>query len=419
MRRTALVRTANLLLKAALASGVIGLTVSFISLFAKISYHPDLLEPYPTFGVSWSGLFVTVAVIYGAIWLAWSGIMLWASSYGESEASIVLVGFVGLLMFVTYFGAAYGLACANALLDTSPRLREPVLVRSLRREGGKVNGRRGSIGIATISPVDQPARQFDLVWDSCNVKRSTPVSPFAAVRVGRGAFGVPWVELPVECRPLAVSDRPLVGDFVLGRGPAVLVILVPTEQSSSLSAAQVERRDHLLMLLDRLQQVERGWNTDMALSDAYALLSADGQAEFRAIVAPLATDDSTATSERVAEAGRRIVEADGQHRNFGYRFSIWRKAIESAGPDLPIVIIENVEKGNRAAVPCPRCTIVSADDVDKEVFGVFTGRSHPEFEDERVFLADRAGKLAFKANLSDTAQAPELAARAKVLAATK
>lgn len=419
MKKAALVKATELAVKAALVAGAIGLTVSFISLFAKISYHPDLLEPYPTFGASWRGLFVTVAVIYGAIWLAWSAVMLWTSSYGESEGSIVMVGFVGLLMFLTYFGMANGLACANALLDTSPRVREPVLIRHLIRGSEKTV--RGSVvvAIATVSPVDEPTRQFDLDWNSCNVKRSTPVSPFAAVRVGRGAFGVPWVELPVECRPLAVSDRPLVGDFVLGRGPAVLVILVPREQSGSLSAAQVERRDHLLMLLDRLQQVERGWDTDMALSDAYALLSADGQAEFRAIVAPLATDDSTSTSERVAEAGRRIVEADGQHRNFGYRFSIWRKAIESAAPGLPIVIIENLQKGNQAAVPCPRCTIVSADDVDKEIFGVFTGRSHPEFEDERVFLADRTGTLAFKANLSDTARAPELAARAKVLAATK
>jgi hypothetical protein len=419
MKRAALVKAASLVLKAALAAGAIGLTVSFVSLFAKISYHPEFLEPYPTFGASWSGLFVTVAVIYGAIWLAWSGIMLWVSSYGEGDANFVVVGFVGLLMLVTYFGTACGLTCANALLDTSPRVRLRVLVRSLRREGGKVNGRRGSIGFATISPVDQPTRQIDLVWDSCNVKRSMPVSPFAAIQVGRGAFGVPWVELPVECRPLTVSDRPLVGQFVLGHGPAVLVVL-PGEPSG-FSAARAGRRRDLLMNLEELGEA-RGDPEEMVgllWGVASEALSADGQAELRRIVAPIKSGDSTDKIEDAASAAKRLVEADAEHRNFGYRFSIWRKAVESAAPGLPIVVIENgFEKGS-PALPCPRCTIVSADDVDKEIFGVFTGRSHPEFDHEQVFLADRAGKLAFEAGLSETERAPELAAQAKAVIASR
>ena len=158
---------------------------------------------------------------------------------------------------------------------------------------------------------------------------------------------------------------------------------------------------------------------NLLLVDAREALSADGQAEFRGIVAPLKASDSIDEIEDAAGAAKRLVEVDRQHRNFGYRLSIWRKAIESAAPGLPIVIIENLEKGNQAAVPCPRCTIVSADDVDKEIFGVFTGRSHPEFEDEQVFLADRAGKLAFEASLSDTSRAKGLAARAKAAVANK
>ena len=133
MTKAVLVKPANLALKAAFVSGAIGLAVSLISFFPKLSYLPDFLSPYPTFGASWRGLFVTVAVVYGAIWLAWSAVMLWTSSYGESEGSIVMVGFVGLLMCVTYFGMANGLACANALLNTSPRVREPVLIRHLPR----------------------------------------------------------------------------------------------------------------------------------------------------------------------------------------------------------------------------------------------------------------------------------------------
>jgi hypothetical protein len=419
MRRAALVKAANLVLKAALAAGAIGLTVSFVSMFAKISYHPDFLEPYPTFGASWSGLFVAVAVIYGVIWLAWSGIMLWVSSYGEGDANIVVVGFVGLLMFVTYFGMAFGLTCANALLDTSPRVREPVLIRQLIRGSERTFRGKALVATATISPVNQPTRQLDLNWRSCNVKSSEPVSPSAAVLVGRGAFGVPWVELPVECRPLAVSDRPLVGQFVLGHGPVVLVVLAV--EPSGFSAARAGRRRDLLMNLEELGEA-RGDPEEMVnllWGVASEGLTADGQAELRRIVAPLKAGDSTDKIEDAASAAKRLVEADAERRNFGYRFSIWRKAVESAAPGLPIVVIENgFEKGS-PALPCPRCTIVSADDVDKEIFGTFTGWSHPEFDKEEVFLADRAGKLAFKADLSDTKGAPELAARAKAVLASR
>ena len=51
---------------------------------------------------------------------------------------------------------------------------------------------------------------------------------------------MPWVELPVECRPLAVSDRPLVGNVVLGREPAVVAVLAP--EPGGFSAARAERR---------------------------------------------------------------------------------------------------------------------------------------------------------------------------------
>jgi hypothetical protein len=420
MRRTGLIKAANVSLKAALVSGAIGVMVSMLSLFVRHSYYPDLLEPYPTFGVNVRSLYATVAVIYGVIWLAWSGIALWASSYQEGEATIVTVGLVGLLMLVTNFGMACGLECANALLDASPRVRVPVLVRRVRREDETTPKGAASVGIATISPVDQPTRQFDLVWDSCNLSRSTPVSPFAAVRVGRGAFGVPWVELPVECRPLAISDRPLVGKFVLGREPAVVVTLVPTEQSGNLPTPQVERRAHLLMLLDRLEQGEPGWDTDLALSDAREVLSADGEAEFQAIVAPLAVDNSAATSRDIGEAAQRIVEGDSEHRNFGYRLSIWNRAVESAAPGLPVVIIENASaRSERMSVFCPRCTIVSSKDVDDDIFELFTGGTEMKLEGDQILLADRAGKLAFKAGLSETSRAAQLASRAKVVMANK
>jgi hypothetical protein len=345
-------------------------------------------------------------------------VTLWAASYAESEGSVFAVGFVGFLMLITYVGAVYGLECANALLDTSPRVREPVLIRRLSRVQGKTI-RGGSLeAVATISPVDQPTRQFELDWGSCKVKWSTPVSPYAAVRVGRGAFGIPWVDLPVECRPLAISDRPLVGDFVLGRAPAVVVILRP-ERPRGASAGHAERLQGLFMHLDELKE-GRGDPAEIAnllMFDGQAVLSADGQAAFFGIVAPLA-HGATAKSEDVVRAAERVVEADEQSLNAGYRFSIWRKAIEAAAPGLPIVVIESpLEKTNRATLPCPRCTFVSADDVDKEIFGLFTGRSHPEFDNEQVFLADRAGKLAFTAGLSDIAQAPELAARAKAVLA--
>jgi hypothetical protein len=83
------------------------------------------------------------------------------------------------------------------------------------------------------------------------------------------------------------------------------------------------------------------------------------------------------------------------------------------------MIEQGGESRKPATVPCPRCTIVSSEDVDENIFELFTGGSEVRFQSDDILLADRAGKLAFNASLSETARASELAARAKVLAATK
>ena len=176
------------------------------------------------------------------------------------------------------------------------------------------------------------------------------------------------------------------------------------------------------MHLDELRD-GRGDSAEIAsllLSDGEAVLSPDGQAEFLGIVAPLIASDSTAKIEDVVRAATRVVEADEKHLNVGYRLSIWRRAIDASAPGLPIIMIEQRGESRKpATVPCPRCTIVSSEDVDENIFELFTGGSEVTFQSDDILLADRAGKLAFNASLSETARASEFAARAKVLAATK
>jgi hypothetical protein len=65
VNKSSLVTVVNRVLKMALISGAIGLAVSLLMMFAKMSSYPEFLEPYPTFGVSLRSLFLAVAVMYG------------------------------------------------------------------------------------------------------------------------------------------------------------------------------------------------------------------------------------------------------------------------------------------------------------------------------------------------------------------
>ena len=416
MRRREPLKGLDRAVLAAVAAGFIGFGVSFAAMFAKISSSPEIFEPYPPFGASFGWLRVAVLGVYGALWLALAVRTLRSISADGVTGALVLCGFAAFVMFVTGLGAGYGLECANALLDASPQVREPVLVRHLRREHAGRRNHESSAAIATISPVDLPTRQFDLNWSSCNVDdRSVPVSPFGAVRVGRGAFGVPWVDLPVECRQLAIDDRPLVRGLVLGRAPAVIVMLWPREDLGVDSAARTKRREKLYELLDRVGQGFPLLDAETVVNAAHEVLSADGAAAFEKTWAPVFDPDSTAKIDDIARAAAQIVDADGKHLTFGRRLSIWRRAVDGAAPGLPMVVIENgfgVGPASLVSLPCPGCTIVSAEEVDDGVLRLFTHTSpfmQLGWEGEQIFLADRAGKLAFKAGLSDTGRAPALA----------
>jgi hypothetical protein len=140
---------------------------------------------------------------------------------------MVLCIFVALLMTVSCISFCSGLDCLNAWLDFSTPAQVPVLVQAQRSEKRRTKyGASYHVEIARVTRLDRPGPAFDVPWDSCEVPSPGKASSLATVNVGRGAFGIPWIALPVVCRPLTVADRPLVAGVFLGRGaPVVLVTL--------------------------------------------------------------------------------------------------------------------------------------------------------------------------------------------------
>ncbi|HLK92914.1 MAG TPA: hypothetical protein VKZ18_23680 [Polyangia bacterium] len=405
------VRAVNAALKAAVIAGFVGFGACIVGLVAKFSSRPEIFEPYPLFGASLAWLHWVVAVIYAGLWLTWMVVMLRAVPGDQGTAGLVVGGFVGLLMLVAGVGAAYGLNCANALLDFSAPVRTPVLVRKVRSESGKTIRGATSLVMATVSPLDRPDQQVDLDWRSCDVTSPAVVSPFASIRVGRGAFGAPWIALPVDCRALAAGDRPLFDTFRLGSGPAI-VATVDKGESASVRAMRAERRSELLQTFDGFINGSTGsrrGQAEAALSDAELTLSAAGRAELENALRPLLIGDVPGKAKDVGREAIRIVNEDLRRQDPAYLLSLWKQGIDAAATNVPMAVIRGGDgAGVLAGFQLPGCSIVSEDTVDMAIYRAFTGRTGPGLGGNQVFLADRSGHLAFKAALSDTSSLPAL-----------
>ena len=93
-------------------------------------------------------------------------------------------------------------------------------------------------------------------------------------------------------------------------------------------------------------------------------------------------------------------------------FGLWKQKADAVAPEVPIVAIYQGDPGKHLpGFQCPRCTVLSTEAVDPDVFHVFTGNTALGFGEPRVLLADAAGRRTFEAPLSDTAQLPTFAQR--------
>ena len=207
--------------------GLVGLLIWLVSSFIHINIDSGDSGPYPTFGPDPGRRYVVVLLVYAAIWLRLTVQELRRSSVEASTASLGLCLVVGLIMAAGCAGLCLGLDCLNAWLDFSTPAHVPVLVQARRSEKRHTKyGAPHGVSIARVTRMDRPGPAFDVPWDSCRVPSPSVASPLATVKVGPGAFGIPWISLPVVCRPLTVADRPLATGVFLGRGaPVVLVTL--------------------------------------------------------------------------------------------------------------------------------------------------------------------------------------------------
>ncbi len=418
MQERTLVKAVNSAIKTAIIAGFVGFGISIIFMLAKSSLRPEIFEPYPLFGASLARLHTAVVIIYAGLWLFWTVVSLRTVSADNVTPTLVICSFAVILMLVAGVGAAYGLNCANALLDFSSPVRTPVLVRDVRRVDTSTIRGKSSVVIATVSPVDRPDEQFNLNWNSCGVKSPAVVSPFALVRVGRGAFGAAWVELPVECRALAVGDRPFFGTFRLGTAP-LIVATVEQGESASVRAMRAERRSDLLRIFNGFINGSPGsrmGQAEAALSNANLALLAEGRAELRKTLQPLLTGDAPGKAKDIGREAIRIVNEDLRRQDPAHLLSVWKQGIDAAAPDVPMAVIRGGDgAGVIADFKCAHCSILSEESVDMHVYGVFTGRTMPGLGGDQIILADRNGRVAFQSALSNTSSVSALAERLRSL----
>jgi hypothetical protein len=214
--------------RAAWGLGTAGVVVWFVSLLWNLRFTPEIYEPYQRYGGSFGHLQAVVFTLYGLLWLIGFAAGYRAIRDPELTTKFVVIAlFNGMLLMFAAAGACLGIECLNALLDVSPLRETPVHV-SKTWEEKRLNksGAPYHVKMAAVNRLDHPDERVVLNWDSCDIKYAAERSRAATIRIGRGAFGIPWVALPVGCQALTVDERPLFGDFVLGkRGTAVIFVV--------------------------------------------------------------------------------------------------------------------------------------------------------------------------------------------------
>jgi hypothetical protein len=199
------IRTLNRAIRCALIVGCAGALIWLVSIMLHARYLPSVEAPYPTFGGSFTTCFEVIAALYLTLWGSLSLATIRAArgpDLAVGAAGLALFG--GLLMTATCAGLCLGVGCLNALLDFSPTVATPVLVQSTRSEKSMYKKQVTWDRIATVNRLGHPHEAIDVNWNSCGVPSYDHPSPFAILSVGRGAFGVPWIALPVLCKPSQV-----------------------------------------------------------------------------------------------------------------------------------------------------------------------------------------------------------------------
>jgi len=399
----------------------LGVVVSGIAMtmiwLGFVAYHGDF-QPFPTFGADAQINQITgwFLVGFGCFWL------IWAISFGRrairfdwpNPAFAYLLSLAAVL--VGSLAWYVSIPMLNALLDFSPKIVTPVYVQRKSStpyrtlHGTKLTGRS-----AVVNRLDHPEEHVDVSWQwGCKGVAGIP-SRIATIKLGRGAFGVPWFSLPAGCRPLAVDERPLSQDFYLGKGRAAVLVALRTGRPQSEAAAAraddyARRKSDLLASLTRLAEGHSKLSNEdayNATADARFVLTEGEQEELKRILQPL-----PGKREQEMAIGRQalsFVKAAVFKRDRAKLLELWTRAIESRFPDAEMVILADsapLAPEHRAA--CPHCREILEQELDSEILEVFMAGKDPWEDGSHIYDADRMGQMIFQAALSDIDQEPRL-----------
>ena len=238
MKGLGLVRVSRILDRAFLIAVLSGFGMLMIAL-VFYAYYNDY-DPFPTFGGD-----ARLDHISHWILLAVGGLGLaWAISFGRRymrrpDLPNPIPGFaLGLAgVFVAACGWDLAIPTLNAVLDFGPKVVTPVHVQGrFITEYSTAHGTKLPARQAVVNRLDHPDEAVEVSWPKCNKVGGIP-SRLVTIKLGRGAFGVPWFSRAIGCRRLTF-DEPLFDDFYLGKGRAAVLVSKVGEAGNSKGEAE-------------------------------------------------------------------------------------------------------------------------------------------------------------------------------------
>jgi hypothetical protein len=398
--------------KFALIVGVLGGLIGLVALFARMSRTGNDMDPFPTFGADFHAVWIVAGVFYAGLWLT-ATVMTFRSSRDPGEATSWIPWFLltGVVAGLLWMGVCVAVPVLNAVLDFSTPVETPIYVHHASTSMQSSRGRY-SLSVAKISRMDHPQERIKINWDTCGLPDDEPLSPFATLRIGKGAFGVPWIDLPVSCRGLAVRDRPLARDLYVGRGEPVVLFTLPECQEKS-PADVAKKQEQLAHLEDRIYDLINGYVNDLAVESTteYAewLVSADGLNELGKILTRF-EKGSRAERQALAAQAKALVRDDMARHDPEVTLPQWTSLVREANAKVPIVWVTPCKTPAFIKALAPSFVRVVPDpDFNQHVLDLIF-KPAKTWDDDLVTVVDGRGVRVFSAHLPELGRRQELAA---------
>lgn len=374
--------------------------------------------PYALFNGSFGRVYVVVAGGLTLLWLAWTVLSIHEARSPDGAVFKFKVSLVlGVHLIIAWAFFAMGLNCLNALLDFSPLQDVPVYIHEVHTDShaDKSSGGYYLTKVATVNRLDHPNEEIGIDWTGCSLPRGAKRSPFATLRVGRGAFGVAWLGTPL-CHPLKISEVPLFENFYVGRGqPAVLITVdgsakpdrvVRLERQAEQSLSNLYTADGMTPLFQALVRAQDAVNRALPLT-------LEGE-QLVKMLHPMV--GATKPPRAQIDAAIQFYHHTLELRQVSYTLPLWLDAIERAAPGTPVVWIyyDMSPPAVLRDLKCSKCRAVEQGWMDGRIADRFFNR---EMQPDTAYLADGAGKQVFSAALSDVGRRDELAKQLAALRA--